>query len=70
MSFAEIKERVADLTPEERLELAGLIAHLSRTDDLQYQAELERRLARMDAGTKHDSAELLHLHNELSVKGK
>ena len=45
MSFAEIKEQVAGLTPDERLELAGLIAHLSRTDDPQYQADLDRRLA-------------------------
>jgi len=36
MSLAEIKEQVAGLPAEDRLELAALIAHLSRTDDPQY----------------------------------
>jgi hypothetical protein len=70
VSFAEIKERVAELSPEQRLELAALIAHLSRTDDPQYRADLDRRLAQMDAGKKHGKAELLHVHNELSADGR
>ena len=70
MSFAEIKEQVAGLTPDERLELAGLIAHLSRTDDPQYQADLDRRLADMDAGKKFGQNDLERLHGELSAKGQ
>jgi len=70
MSFAEIKERVAALNAEERLELAALIEHLSHTDDLEYQAELDRRLAAMDAGKKHTLAEMTSLHKELAAKGR
>ena len=70
MSFAEIKEGVAKLGPEERLELAALIAHLSRTDDPQYQADLDRRLADMDAGKKFGERDLELLHGDLSSKGE
>ena len=68
MSFAEIKERVTELSAEERLELAALITHLSRIDDAQYQADLDRRLAAMDAGKKHAEADLVRLDNALSAK--
>jgi hypothetical protein len=67
MSFAEIKARVAGLSPEERLELAALIAHLSHTDDPQYQADLDRRLAEMDSGRKFGQADLARVHSELAA---
>jgi hypothetical protein len=50
MSFAEIKQQIPELTPEERLELADLIARLSRTDDPQYQADLDQRLTGRNEG--------------------
>ena len=52
MSFAEVKESVVEMSAEERLELAALIAHLNRADDSEYQAELDKRMSAMDAGRK------------------
>jgi len=68
--FAEIKQQIPTLSPEERLELAGLIAHLSRTDDTQYQTDLDRKLANMDAGKKFTQADLERLHNDLTARGQ
>ena len=70
MSFAEIKQQIPTLAPEERLELAALIAHLSRTDDPQYQADLDRKLADMDAGKKFTQADLERVHADLIAKGQ
>ena len=70
MSLAEIKQRVAELNPEARLELAALIAHLSRTGDPQYQTYLDRRLAEMDAGKKFGQRDLEGLHSDRSAAEK
>jgi hypothetical protein len=70
MSFAEIKQQIPSLAPHERLELAGLIAHLSRADDSQYQADLDQKLADMDAGKKFTQADLERLHADLTAKGQ
>ncbi len=70
MSLAEIKQQVAGLPADQRLELAALIAHLSRTDDPQYQADLDRKLVAMDAGSKSTQADLERLHADLTAKGK
>ena len=52
MSFAEVKETIAEMSVEERLEVAALIAHLNRSNDAEYQSELDRRMSAMDAGEK------------------
>ena len=70
MSFSEIKQQIPALDPEQRLELAALIAHLSRTDDPQYQAALDRRLAEVEAGNKFTQADLERLHAELTTTGE
>ncbi len=69
MSIAELKSRITELTVEERLELAALIAHLNRNDDPACQAELVRRMAEMDNGKKFGPADLEHLHTDLKSKG-
>ena len=65
MSFAEVKERVAEMSAEERLEVAALITHLNRADDSEYQAELDRRMTAMDAGRKTSGPALEKCHAEL-----
>lgn len=70
MSMAEIKEQVTALTPEERLEIAALIAHLNHEDDPRYSAELDARLANMDAGRKFGPADLERLHPERAAPAK
>jgi hypothetical protein len=58
MSFAEVKESIVEMSAEERLEVAALIAHLNRADDPEYQSELDRRMAAMDAGEKFSGQSL------------
>jgi len=70
VSLAEIREQIAGLTVEERLDLAALIAHLNRTDDPEYQAELDRRAADMDAGKKSTLDELERRHQRLAAGGR
>ena len=61
---------IAGMSVEERLEVAALIAHLNRTEDLGYQAELDPRMSAMDSGRKTSASELEHLHEDLSRKGR
>jgi hypothetical protein len=66
MSFSEIKAGIADLSVEERLELAAAIAHLNRAEDPVWQAELDRRLNAMGSGRKHGQNKIQKRHRELS----
>jgi hypothetical protein len=59
MSLVEIKETIAEMTVEERLEVAALIAHLNRAEDPEYQAELDQRMSAMDVGRKNSAAALV-----------
>ena len=70
MSFREIKESIAGLTMEERLELAALIAHLNRVEDPAWQNELDRRLDAMTAGRKSTHRDLQDRHTQLSSQGR
>jgi cytochrome c len=70
MSLAEIREHIAGLTVEERLDVAALIAHLNRADDPEYQSELDRRAADMDAGKKSTLDELERRHQRLAAGGQ
>jgi hypothetical protein len=69
MSMAEIREQIAGLTVEERLDLAALIAHLNCADDPEYQSTLDERAAGMDAGKKTTLDELERRHRTLSADG-
>jgi hypothetical protein len=70
MSFVEIKEQVANLSPEQRLEVAALIAHLGRADDPQYQVELDRKIAEMESGKRFNQCDLERLHRERTAQGR
>ena len=70
MSMAEVKASIADMTLEERLEVAALIAHLNRVEDPECQSEMERRMASMDAGHKTGINALEDLHQKLSGQGR
>ena len=52
MSPAEIREQIAGLTVEERLDRAALIAHPDRTDAAEYQSAPDQRAAGMEAGRR------------------
>jgi hypothetical protein len=70
MSLAEIRDQIAGLTVEERLDVAALIAHLNRADDLEYLSELDQRAAEMDAGKKSTLNELERQHQRLAAGGR
>jgi hypothetical protein len=70
MSFREIKAGIERLTVEQRLEIAALIAHLNRAEDPAWQAELDRRLASMEAGRKTTQRDLENRHQQLSSQGR
>jgi hypothetical protein len=70
VSLAEIKDQIAVMSMEDRLELAALISHLNQVDDAGYQAELDRRLDAMSAGHKTGLPDLQHLHEKLTAKGQ
>ncbi len=70
MSLAEIKECIEALSVEDRLEIAAWIAYLNRATDPSYQADLDARMSRMDAGQKYAEADLARIHAELNAKGR
>ncbi|HEV2331084.1 MAG TPA: hypothetical protein VGY56_20060 [Verrucomicrobiae bacterium] len=68
--MVEVKETIAEMTAEERLEIAALIAHLNRADSPEYQDEMDRRMSGMDAGNKIPSKDFVRNHEELLKKGR
>jgi hypothetical protein len=70
MSFAEVKQSIREMSVDERLEVAALIAHLNRADDPEYQADLDGRMSAMEQGRKHSESALRQVHEELTKKGR
>ena len=70
MSLTDLKESIAELSVEQRLELAALIAHLNRVEDPEFRSELDRRMSAMDAGKKVSQEELEALHRTLASQGQ
>ncbi len=70
MSLMEVKESIAGMSVEERLELAALISHLNRADDPDYQVDLDLRMSAMDAGRKMAAPGLKSRHDELTRQGR
>ena len=70
MSMVEVKETIAEMSVDQRLEIAALIAHLNRAADSEYQAELDRRMEVMDAGQKTSATSLHQRHKELLEQGR
>jgi hypothetical protein len=65
-----VKASIADMTLEQRLEVAALIAHLNRSADSEFEGELERRMTAMDQGHKIASEQLEKAHDILQREGK
>jgi hypothetical protein len=70
MSFAELKEKVAELSEEERLDMEAWLVSLRLMNDPEWLAEMSRRMADMDAGKKVSQEEILRIHQELIAKGQ
>ncbi len=52
MVFTEIKPQIEQLPHDERVKALAFLKHLLRTENPEYQRELGRRNAEMDAGRK------------------
>ena len=70
MTLSDIKKTVANMSLEERLELAAFLAHLNTVDDPAYQSELDRRMAAMDAGKKTPAHVVEKIHADLTQQGR
>jgi hypothetical protein len=70
VSLTGIKDSIAALNVEERLEVVAWINHLNRADDPQHQAELDQRMSAMGAGRKSTQQELARLHDEMTARGQ
>ena len=70
MSLLEVKETIAEMSVEERLEIAAFIAHLNRADSPEYQAELDRRISAMGAGQKASAGDFERRHRDLLKQGQ
>jgi hypothetical protein len=70
MSFAEVKQEIIKMTPQERDELAAYLFHVRRRDDPEWRAELAKRNQEMDAGRKASEEEVLRVHEELKEQGQ
>ena len=70
MSMAEVKETIAEMSTEQRLEIAALIAHLNRADSSEYQVELDRRMSAMDGGKKISAKDFDRRHKTLLKQGR
>lgn len=70
MSFAELKERVKELTAEEREELSAHLVMLAHANDPEWRQEMARRATAMQAGNFATKEELLAMHERLSVEDR
>lgn len=52
MSVAELRKLVDEISVEDRLELEHYLAHLRRSNDPDFAADLTRRMKDMDKGKK------------------
>jgi hypothetical protein len=70
MSVAELKEQLAELSPEERSQIIAFLAEMEHPDEAAYHAELDRRMKAMDAGEKIYGDEVERLHEKLKAEGR
>ena len=52
MSFAELKDQIAELSPEERFKLSAFLVDLELEKESEFRSEVDRRMKAMDSGAK------------------
>lgn len=68
MSVQELKHSVAELTPEERFDLAVFLQHLSQKDDPEHQRALDQANGRISSGKKVSLEELRKIVSVMDEK--
>lgn len=69
MSVQELKHSAAELTPDERFDLAVFLQHLTQKDDPEHQRALDQADARISAGKKVSLEELRKMVSVMDEKG-
>jgi len=64
MSVSEIKDRVVELSADEKLELAAWLKHQLQKDSPEFLEDLRRGIAEMEAGKFVKQAEVERMHRE------
>ena len=70
MSFTELEQQVLALNAEDRLKLRNLLEKIRMDNDVEWQEEMARRNARMDAGEKYSLEDMERRHEELLKQGR
>ena len=70
MSFAELKQKIAELSAEERFQLAALLADLERGNETQFRATVDKRMRAMDQGHKVTAEEFERRSKDKESNGK
>ena len=70
MSFAELKEQVAELTVEERFKLSAFLAELGQEKEADFREEVDRRMKAMDAGAKVTMEQFEERHRKQQAEGR
>ncbi len=68
MTIAEIQKEISLFSLEEQETLAAYLKHLSRSQDPEYQAVLNRKMDRIDQGHKVRLEQLTKAHEYLSAQ--
>jgi hypothetical protein len=69
MSVQELQHSVAELTAEERFDLAVFLQHLAQKDDSEHQRALDQADARISSGKKVSLEELRKMVSVMNEKG-
>jgi hypothetical protein len=70
MSTTEIESQLRAMTQEERFRVAELLDFIIHENDPEYQAEISRRIERMNRGEVVTAEELMAAHQRLIAEGR
>lgn len=70
MSMIEIEAEVRSMPQAERLKLAARLDFIIHENDAEYQAEVSRRIARMERGEVVTAEALMAAHQRLISEGR
>ncbi len=70
MSFTELKEKVIELSTEERFKLSAFLADLEQEKEMDFRAEVDRRMKRMDEGAKTSMEDFESRDQKLRLNGR
>ena len=70
MSMTEIEAEVRSMSQADRLKLAEKLDFIIHENDPEYQAELSRRVQRMQRGEFVTAEELMAVHERLIAQGR